>query len=185
MELNTRFDPFPVLHAPHVSLRRIVAADAPSLLKWRSDPLAMRYIDRPLARDISEIESLIQQMDTGLAAGDSIMWGISLPDRLIGNIGFWQMKKAHFRAEIGYLLDPDHWGKGIMNEAMDAVLRYGFEVMGLHSIEAVTNPENTASRRLLEKNGFRQEAYFREDYYFDGAFLDSVVYGLLAADRKG
>ena len=63
---------------------------------------------------------------------------------------------------------------------MAAVLPVGFDQVGLHSIEANVSPENIASRRLLEKFGFKQEAYFKENYYFNGEFLDSVIYSLLA-----
>ena len=90
------------------------------------------------------------------------------------------MQKEHYRSEIGYALNPLFQGKGIMQEAMQAIIQYGFEIMKLHSVEANVNPANEASMRLLEKNGFVKEAYFRENYYFDGKFLDSVIYSLLA-----
>ena len=89
------------------------------------------------------------------------------------------MQKEHYRAEIGYLLHPDYQQKGIMDEALKAVIKYGFETMQLHSIEANVNPANAASMKLLEKNGFVKEAYFKENYFYNGQFLDSVIYSLL------
>ena len=112
---------------------------------------------------------------------DSILWGICLKDTapVIGTIGYWQIQKEHYRAETGYMLHPDYQGKGIMDEALKAVIKYGFETMQLHSIEANVNPANAASMKLLEKNGFVKEAYFRENYFYNGQFLDSVIYSLL------
>jgi ribosomal-protein-alanine N-acetyltransferase len=86
------------------------------------------------------------------------------------------MIPAHYRAEIGYVLHPQHQGKGLMTEAMKAVIHYAFEVMQLHSIEANINPLNIASKQVLLKNGFVQEAYFRENFYFNGVFLDSMIF---------
>ncbi len=109
------------------------------------------------------------------------MWVIQTKENpeLIGNIGFWRVKKEHHRAEIGYILSPKYWNAGIMTEALDAVLNYGFKTMKLHSVEATVNPNNAASIKVLEKQGFTREAYFREDYYFEGRFLDSAVYSLI------
>ena len=66
-----------------------------------------------------------------------------------------------------------------MSEVLDTIIDYGFTKIGLHSIEANVNPENQASIRLLEKHGFAREAYFRENYYFNGNFLDSAIYSLI------
>ena len=98
---------------------------------------------------------------------------------LIGTIGFWRITKEHYRAEIGYALHPDFHRKGITQEAMIEVLNYGFEMIRLHSVEANVNPNNEASKKLLEKNKFVQEAYFKENYFSNGQFLDSAIYSLL------
>ena len=66
-----------------------------------------------------------------------------------------------------------------MQEAMEAVLLYGFQKMKLDSVEANVNPFNAASIKLLEKNGFVREGYFRGNYYYNGKFLDSAIYALL------
>jgi ribosomal-protein-alanine N-acetyltransferase len=89
------------------------------------------------------------------------------------------MDKAHHRTEIGYALNADYWRRGIMDEAMSAAIDYCFRVLDFHSIEANTAPENEASGRILEKHGFVQEAYFRENFYSDGQFLDSRIYSKL------
>ena len=67
-----------------------------------------------------------------------------------------------------------------MKEALLRVIDYGFSTMKLHSIEAHINPENAASGFLLEKSGFTREAYFKEDFFFNGRFIDTAVYSLLS-----
>ena len=111
----------------------------------------------------------------------AIAWGVSFKDNpgLIGTISYHQVYKENYRAEIGYMLDPIHWRKGIINEAIEVILNYGFKVMKLHSIEANVNPANTASSGLLKKHGFIREAYFKENHFYDGRFIDTEIYSLL------
>jgi ribosomal-protein-alanine N-acetyltransferase len=71
-----------------------------------------------------------------------------------------------------------------MYEAMNLLIKYGFDTIKLHSIEANINPNNTNSRNVLIKNKFKKEAYYRENYYFNGQYLDSEIYSLLASDLE-
>jgi ribosomal-protein-alanine N-acetyltransferase len=176
--LSISFTSFPTLHTPRLNLREIVPDDAEALFEMRSDERAMRYIGRPLQKEVSEAEELIDKIRQFFAQNEAVMWGISLrgQPRLIGNVGFWKMDKENHRTEIGYMLHPDYWGQGIMDEAMTAALEYCFKVLNFHSVEADTDPENEASGRILERHGFVQEAYFRENLYFEGRFLDSRIY---------
>jgi ribosomal-protein-alanine N-acetyltransferase len=77
------------------------------------------------------------------------------------------------------MLHPDFWKKGIMKEAIVAVLDFGFNVMRLHSVEANINSGNDASASVLEATGFIKEAHFREDFFFDGTFRDTIIYSRL------
>ncbi len=69
-----------------------------------------------------------------------------------------------------------------MQEAICIVLEYGFKTMNIHSVEANVNPDNKASITLLERNNFKREGYFKENYYFNGQFLVSAIYSLLVSD---
>ena len=77
------------------------------------------------------------------------------------------------------MLLPEYHGKGIVSEAVKEAVNYGFQVMKLHSIEAIIDPDNHASAKVLEKNGFIKEAHLKENEFFDGRFLDSVIYSIL------
>jgi ribosomal-protein-alanine N-acetyltransferase len=98
------------------------------------------------------------------------------PDEAIGTICFWHMEPNNYRAEIGYMLHPNHWRKGILSEAIEKIIDYGLNVLNLHSIAANVNPNNAASIALLEKFGFKKEAHFTENWYYNDRFLDSAIY---------
>ena len=144
--------------------------------------MAMRYIGKPVLKSISEAEELIKNYQEVISAKNGITWGITLKSEntgLIGSIGFHRLEKQNYRAEIGYMLHPDQWKKGFMFEAIEKVLAYGFDELGLHSVEARINPENRNSAHILVKNGFVKEGYFKESFCFAGVFYDSEVYSLV------
>lgn len=180
--LQVNFTPFPVLSTERLLLRELDTSDANEIFFLRSDKTVLQYLDKEPAKSIDEAIAFIELIKKELQDNKSVLWGIQLKNNpaLIGTICYWRIQKEHYRAEVGYVLHPNQQGKGVMNEAMKAVLNYGFEKMKLHSVEANVNTENTASIKLLEKNGFVREGYFKENYFFNGRFLDSAVYSLIA-----
>ena len=185
--LKLSFTIFPVLETDRLILREHTLADAKTWFALRHNPDVMRYIDRDSPKDIEEVEDYIKGLIAGFEQGESMGWAIALkdsPQQMIGNIVFWRMDFPNYRAEIGYLIDPAYWRKGLVSEALTAIIAFAFEDMKLHSIEANINPLNEASRKLLMKQGFVKEAYFREDYYFNGKFLDSEIYSLVSTTDK-
>lgn len=181
LELN--FSPFPEINTKRLLLRRMTDADAPALLFMRSDERVMKYIGREKMKSLEEGISFIQKINASVDANESIMWAIALqeePGTMIGTICYWNILKDHYRAEVGYILHPDHWGKGLMKEAVSAVVDFGLNEMKLHSIAGHINPENAVSGIVLEKCGFVREAYFKQNFCFNGKFSDSAVYSLLA-----
>ena len=156
--------------------------DAPEILFLRSDKQILQFLCKEPAQSIREAEEFIVRITNDLDNGDGIAWGITLienPVKIIGTIGFWRMQKEHYRAEIGYVLHPSFWKKGIMKEAMQKALEYGFSKMGLHSVEARISPGNIGSASVLESTGFVKEAYFKEDFFFKEKFEDTAVYSRL------
>ncbi|UKJ05786.1 GNAT family N-acetyltransferase [Solitalea lacus] len=180
--LDIKFDSFPILSTPRLNLRAIDHSDSIALFELRSNDQVLKYLDREPPSDIQEIETLIQKIVDSFAENEGINWAITLKgnNQLIGTIGFWRIIKEHHRAEIGYLLHPNYWNNGLMFEALMKVISYGFNNIKFHSIEANVNPNNLASIKLLKKTGFRQEAYFKENYYYNGKFFDSAIFTLLS-----
>ncbi|MFT3908469.1 MAG: GNAT family protein [Ferruginibacter sp.] len=181
--LSIDFSPFPVLETSRLLLRCITLEDAPQLFLLRSDPKIMEWLDREPFKTIDEATAFIQEkVLNSIEKNDGILWVIELkeqPGKLIGTTGFWRLDKEHYRAEIGYMLHSDYWQKGIMKEAVNISIDWAFTKTEIHSIEANINPGNGPSEALLKSVGFVQEAYFKENYYFNGAFKDSVIYSLV------
>jgi len=183
--LNINFNPFPEITTDRLLLRAVSKSDVKEIFFLRSDERVMKYIDKLPAETLDDAYEFINKITELEKNDDAVTWAITLKgdSKLIGTICFWNIQKEHYRAEIGYVLHPDHWGKGIMQEAFSVVVNYGFKVMNLHSIEANVNPGNEASVKLLEKNNFKREAYFKENYFYNGKFLDTAIYSLLTTEQ--
>jgi ribosomal-protein-alanine N-acetyltransferase len=178
------FNVFPNLETNRLLLTEFAKTDSKELFKLRSDERVLKYLDRDSHKSVEESELMIEEMIKSYNNKEGINWIIRKKDTLdvIGYIGYWRMIRLNVRAEIGYAMKPEYWGNGYMQEALTKVIEFGFNTFRLHSIEGNVNPNNLSSLKLLEKLGFKREAYFREDYLFNGKFLDSVIYSLLETD---
>ncbi len=179
--LQLNFKPFPLLQTVRLNLRQIRMADLGEIFLLRSHKAVLKYLHRAPAKNEEEAGTFIINLRDWEKKTSGITWGLCTKEsnKIIGTICFWNIDKANLRAEIGYAMHPKQQGKGFIQEAMDKILRYGFEVMQLHSVEAHVSAQNQPSIKLLQKNGFVQEAYFKENIFFDGGFSDSAVYSLL------
>ncbi|QQR86586.1 MAG: GNAT family N-acetyltransferase [Flavobacteriales bacterium] len=173
---------FPTLRTERLLLREPRMHDAAALFAMRSDERVMQYIGRRRATTLADAEELLARIDSERHANMSISWAITLngDDTMIGTIGYYRIKFEHFRGEVGYMLHADHWRKGIMREAVEAVVQCGFERLGFHSIEADTDPLNIGSNALLASCGFTREGLFKESFFWNGCFQDSAVWSRLA-----
>jgi ribosomal-protein-alanine N-acetyltransferase len=184
-EINKNiFNSFPEFESERLHFRKILLSDAKDIFLIRSNDEVMRFMDVPRHHTISDSEKLIQTAEETYNNEVGINWAIieKKSNIFIGYIGFIRVTPEHCRAEIGYALKPEFWGKGYMHETINKLVRFGFKNMKLHSIEANVNPKNERSKKVLEKIGFKKEAYFRENYLFDNKFLDSIIYSLLEKD---
>jgi ribosomal-protein-alanine N-acetyltransferase len=179
--LVINFHPFQNLETNRLLLRRLDNSDVNEVFALRSNALTMQYIPRPLVQNDQEALAHITMINDKIDNNEGINWAISIKGnpKLIGIIGHYRIQPQNFRAEIGYMILPEFNGKGIVTEAIKEVVRYGFEKMQLHSIEAIIDPRNLASERVLQKNGFIKEAHLLENEFFEGKFIDTVIYSLL------
>ena len=178
------FDEFPHLETERLLLRKLELSDAKEIYATRSHPVVMRFMDSRVHTNVEDSQKFIQENLDIFAMKNGLFWAIleKKTQNFIGDFAFWKIDRKNSRGEIGYTLKPEFWGKGLMKEAMRALLNFGFQDLNLHSVEANINPENDNSRNLLRGLGFRKEAYFRENYFFEGKYLDSEIYSLLEAD---
>jgi ribosomal-protein-alanine N-acetyltransferase len=186
LDLTSAFATFPVLETERLILRSLTPDDAGAVFRMMSDPQVIRYIGTPPMASFEKAVQRVERILANFEKHEGICW--ALADRAtgeyLGSCGYWRLMKPHDRAEIGYDLAPHAWGRGLAVEAAGSVLAFGFAQMGLHSVEAQIHPENTASRRVLEKLGFAQEGYFRQNFYdeFEQQFTDTAVFSLLKSD---
>ena len=103
-------------------------------------------------------------------------------DTLIGDVSLQRVSREHRQGEIGFVMHPDHHGRGYATEAMLVLLRLGFEESGLHRIIGRCDGRNAASARLMERLGMRREAHFRENEFIKGEWTDELVYAMLAEE---
>lgn len=177
MDANT----LPVITSERCVLRWVSENDIDSLYEIFSDPQVMRYWSRPPYTTREDAVELQREIATGNETNTMLKWGLALrdSDRVIGTTTLFNLSLENDRAELGYALGRAHWGKGYMNEALQALLVHAFEVMKLRRLEADVDPRNTASIRTLERLGFQQEGYLRERWHVDGEIQDALFYGLL------
>lgn len=178
------FYAFPKLETQRLLFGDLADADHHEILHMRSDPDIYRYLDRQPAQSPEDVIKFIGIVKQAYDDHTGISWSLmnKSSKEMAGYIGLWRIIKEHNRGEIGYALKKKFWGQGLMQEAINAVTRFGFQKLELHSIEANVNPANQQSIRVLEKCRFKKEAYFRENYCWQGKYIDSVIYSLLEKD---
>ena len=179
--LQLNFSPFPLLESERLHFRKLTNEDAPQIIVLRGNPETMKFIPRPLTTTLEEAMAHINIIEEKIVNNEGINWAITVKGnpKFIGLIGHYRISAENHRCEMGYMILPQHQGKGYVSEAIDAVLEYGFNDLQMHSIEAVIDPENKASERVLQKNGFVKEAHILENELHDGKFWDTVIYSIL------
>lgn len=172
------FNPFPILKTDRLVLRKLEGKDDKAIFKYQSDKDNFPYVDMPVYTNIEEARSYICKMNNGIYNNKWIIWAIvdRYTDNILGTISIWNISKEKSKAELGYGLFPGNIGKGIMSEALKLVVEYGFNTIGLDTIEAYTNVLNKKSISLLEKNNFTQKALLTELETFSGEPIEMVIY---------
>jgi len=179
--LTFKFDTFPVLETERLILREIKLTDVDGVFKVRNEALNIEFTARAPFESKKEAIDLIEKMQGAYNNSTGISWCITIKgnDTMIGSIGFWRFEREHYRAEIGYAILPPFQNQGFLSEAIQPVLAFGFNSLEIHSVEANLHPGNAPSEKILQKNGFVKEGYFKENYYFNGKFDDTLTYGLV------
>ncbi len=122
----------------------------------------------------------------GYERGEAGRWGIVYKGdhRFVGTCGFAGWEREHVRAELGYVLAREYWGRGFIPEAMRAVIHFGFERMNLNRIEARCIAENTSSVRVMEKAAMTYEGTLRQREFIKGAYRDMKLYAILKSEHR-
>lgn len=185
--MNTSFewgDELPRLSGKRLDLRWLTTDDAPALLRIFGDSEVMRYWSSPPLRDLAAATALVDEIQHFFRSRTLFQWGIASRegDELYGTCTLLNIDHAHRRAELGFALARDAWGRGLATEAVEALIGFSFDTLALHRLEADVDPRNDRSLRLLERQGFRREGYLRERWHHLGELNDSVFLGLLGSE---
>ena len=176
----------PTLPAPRVALRWLTEADAGALHGIFSNPAVMRYWSTLPMSDIAQAKKLVADIHEGFRGRRLYQWGvIRLEDeRVIGTCTLFAINESQGRAELGYALGHEYWGRGYMREALTALLDFAFGKLGMRRLEADIDPRNAGSLHAVERLGFRREGVLRERWKVNGELQDSVVLGLLSHEWR-
>ena len=163
--MTHNFTPFPVLETERLTLRELNLDDAKAIFGLRTNKEVNEFIDRKTLNNLSESRAFIDLISNLASSNEGVFWVLQSKSshQLIGTIGLRNFEDEENYAEIGYELDPNYHQKGLMSEAFDEVLKFGFQNLELKTIEAFTHQDNTASIALLEKQKFVLDPDKREE----------------------
>jgi len=166
--MNTQEFPrdFPKLETKRLVLRKLEESDAEALFENYSDEdIAKNFMDEPFG-DIKQASQFIEAFNAEFSQGKAITWAIAIKitDQMIGTCSY--MIETSTCAEIGYDLAKTHWGKGIMTEALEAMIGYGFDELGIEKIKADTLSNNSRSLNLLKRLEFQLDDVRENSHYF-------------------
>jgi ribosomal-protein-alanine N-acetyltransferase len=134
---------------------------------------------------LSETERIVEGWIKDYENDDNYNWAIELKDigEVIGQISLTHVNEKYSSCSVGYNISRSFWGKGIMTEALKAVINYLFKEIGMNRIEASHNTLNPASGRVMQKSGMKLEGIMRQaKVNKHGEFYDLAVYSLLKSD---
>lgn len=176
-------DPVELL-TPRLRLRPLADADAQALLRIHAEPRVMRFSNSPCWTGLEQAQGLIEASRRWLAAGSALCLAIEPADgtEVIGTCTLYDLDRGSRRAELGFVLGLQAWGRGCMAEALGAFLRHAFGDLDLNRVEADTDPRNASAVKTLERQGFVREGLLRERWITEGQVSDAAMYGLLRRD---
>ncbi len=181
LDLSHIFASYPELATERLRLRATTLADAEAVFEYASDAIATEFVGFPRHQSIQESIDFIERNKTFFEGRESIGFAIALKetDELIGTCSYHHIAPEHHRLEIGYILRPKFWGFGYMQEAVREMIRYAFEEMGMHRVEAWCNLENERSSRVMEKCGMKYEGTLCDQQIRFGKYITQKVYAII------
>lgn len=180
-------DRFPELTTERLELCEITREHAGWYLGHFSIPEIATGQGFPPPKDLDAAKEELERYIVGLfEEGQGYRWGIRVKGQadMIGSVGFYAWEKEHEKAKMGYDLRPEYWGQGIMREAMERAIRFGFEDMGLNRVEVTVMDTNERSIALVNRLGFTEEGVLREYSKVGEGFVDEHVFSMLRREGR-
>ena len=176
----------PTLATKRLRLRQFEPRDVEGLHACFGDADAMRYWNFPPCQTEEESARWLNILEKNTSPYEFLAWAVAdkRSDRCIGMVNYHHREARNRRLEIGYILAPAQQRRGLMTEAMQALLTYCFEELAVHRVQALIHPDNAASIALATRLGFRCEGGPLRDYWRVGdGYMDVMLYALLAGER--
>lgn len=180
------FSHLPELTTERLTLRKMLVADTADMYEYACRPDVTKYLTWNPHPDREYTREYLQYLGNRYATGMFYDWAIiyEADCKMVGTCGFTSFNCTADSAEVGYVLNPSYWGKGIVTEALERVLRFGFEELKLHRIEARFMEGNDRSLRVMEKAGMRFEGILRESMLIKGSYVNVGVCSILDSEWK-
>lgn len=176
------------IETPQLILRRFTVDDAPAMFRnWASDPEVTKYLTWPTHPNEMVTVSVVQSWVNGYQQANYYQWAIILKENgsePIGSISGHDVNDQIEKIEIGYCMGKRWWHRGIMTEALGAVIWYLFDIVGFNRIQARHDPNNPNSGAVMRKCGMRYEGTFRQADRNNQGICDVSWYAILKSDRK-
>ncbi len=181
--MHHAFDSFPVLHTERLDLIEVSSLHTPDLFQLVTDNRVSRFFNVMPATQVSDMEKAVERFRKMYADKTGIRWAIQLKGatNIVGTIGFYNLTDKH-RGVLAYALIPEYWNKGYVSEALEQILRFGFQDLELMRIDAEIRPGNIPSEQVLLKYGFTHEGLLRQWVLWNGEYQDMNMYALLAEE---
>ncbi|WP_163102231.1 GNAT family N-acetyltransferase [Peribacillus alkalitolerans] len=175
------FSDLPELQTDRLKLRKLTMNDIEDIFTYASDDEVSKYVTWDSHRTLIDTKSYLNFVLGQYEKHQLAPWGIELKENpgIIGTIDFVSWQPKHNRAEIGYVLAPSLWGIGLMTEASQALIKFGFEKMDLIRIQARTLLDNKGSQRVLEKSGMIFEGVLRKEIFIKGKHHDVRMFSII------
>jgi ribosomal-protein-alanine N-acetyltransferase len=176
----------PTLETDRLILRKMTSDDAEAVFAYASDPEVTHYVSWETHLSIEDSKAFLDLATSKYESGGEPDWGIVYKGdhRFVGTCGIVFWEPYHARAELGYTLSRDYWGRDLMAEAVRAMISFGFKEMNLNRIEARCIAENVASARVMEKAGMLYEGTLRQRELIKGEHRDMKIYSILRDERR-
>jgi len=179
------------LHTERLILRAFTESDAEDIFAWASDARVTMFLGWRPHESIDATREALAKWIAEYANEENYDWAIECGGRVIGRIHTNYVSRRHRRYELGYYIGYDYWNKGLMSEALRRVLDYFFNRLDFNRVEAIYEPDNPASGRVMQKCGMKCEGTMRQFFLCrDGTHTDGLLYAIIkeefnAAKCKG
>ena len=180
------FEPEYPIRTERLLLRPYALADVDALYAYQRLPEVHRYLyTEPRSR--SEVEALVAERAgvralTGAGQALDLVADLAQTGELVGDCVLFWHSQEHQQGEVGYVFNPAYQGRGYATEVVGALLRLGFDGLGMHRITGRLDARNVASARVLERAGLRREAHLVENEIVKGEWTDELIYAILRGE---